>query len=598
MMADGATVGNGQIVKPPPMPVADAGIPESLKSLRRWVCWRWTARGNKWDKPPLQCDGHLASSTDPNTWTDYTSALEAHRAGHFDGIGIVLGDLGDARNLAGVDLDDCRDPLSGDYSEFASYILARLDTYAELSPSGTGLKLLLYGRLPRSKTDHERGVELYAIHGRYFTVTGQRLPGCPSEIRDRQDALTQLHAELFPTDDRSCPPSNNGNHSNGQLSDRELALSALAGLNPVRAVGYGDWLGVGMALHSVSPDAEMCSAWDNWSRAGGEKYHPGECARKWQSFGRGGRGGVGLGSLIHWAKLDGWRPSCRDVQEQTAPTDAGSSGKKPTARHVIEQYFREKYDPRHKFESAIYSETLKREIIAAEACFAADDELLELLKKACDIPRREDGRPDVSKFPAVFSKWAKTAWVNMLGRLSEEEDTEEISPSAEERFKARIASAMREQITLSIPSKGTGERDRQERRSLLDWCTHLAKPGKWAGIRSYPIWTCRDAQGVRIAICADLFQKTDRRDRDLKMTQNKLTRLAERYGVGQRAKACHTRAIELDQAFLADVRITPETASTAGDNLGDNLRSPCAFHGDCELSPELSPSKNDARDRA
>jgi hypothetical protein len=88
--------------------------------------------------------------------------------------------------------------------------------------------------------------------------------------------------------------------------DRELALSALAGLSATRAHPYsgeGSWLDVGMALHSVADD--LLEPWDQWSRKS-SKYKPGECAKKWKTFTRGG--GLGLGSLIHWAKQDGWKP--------------------------------------------------------------------------------------------------------------------------------------------------------------------------------------------------------------------------------------------------------------------------------------------------
>src|SRR5262249_1782569 len=78
------------------------------------------------------------------------------------------------------------------------------------------------------------------------------------------------------------------------LRDRELALSALAGLSPSLAVNYRDWLLVGMALHSVDPSDVMLAEWDKWSRNCLDKYKPGTCAVKWATFGKTGRG---IGSL-------------------------------------------------------------------------------------------------------------------------------------------------------------------------------------------------------------------------------------------------------------------------------------------------------------
>ncbi len=87
------------------------------------------------------------------------------------------------------------------------------------------------------------------------------------------------------------------------ITDRDLARSALSGLNPTRADGYDDWLRVGMALHAVDASGEMLESWDHWSRSCPDKYRDGECARKWSSF---DGNGVSLGTLIHMARQDGW----------------------------------------------------------------------------------------------------------------------------------------------------------------------------------------------------------------------------------------------------------------------------------------------------
>jgi hypothetical protein len=278
------------------MPVLAEHIPDALRGLPRWVCWRWTWNGKKWDKPPLDPrTGGPAKSTDPATWVPFDLALEAHQMGDYDGVGITLGAVDETGlSLCGLDLDGCLD-ADGALSPLAGYLLGLLDTYAERSPSGTGVKALCWGRLPRGKrADHARGIELYES-GRYFTVTGRRLESYPAEVMERGEQLGQLHAAVF-------PPAG-GKH---QLGDRELALSALAALNPSRAVGYHSWLGVGMVLYSVDPSDAMLALWDEWSRLAPDKYTPGACAAKWRSFGR--RGGLTLGSLIHWAREDGWTP--------------------------------------------------------------------------------------------------------------------------------------------------------------------------------------------------------------------------------------------------------------------------------------------------
>src|SRR5579862_6070958 len=98
--------------KPQPLAVMPDHIPEELKALSRWVCWRYEPRKDqktnkkKWTKPPINAKtGGKAVSTDSSTWCDFATVWARYQSGSVDGIGIVLGD-----GLAGVDLDDCRDP--------------------------------------------------------------------------------------------------------------------------------------------------------------------------------------------------------------------------------------------------------------------------------------------------------------------------------------------------------------------------------------------------------------------------------------------------------------------------------------------------------
>ena len=51
-------------------------------------------------------------------------------------------DIGADQYLAGIDLDSCMS--SGTIAPWAAVILELLDSYAEISPSGSGLKLFCY----------------------------------------------------------------------------------------------------------------------------------------------------------------------------------------------------------------------------------------------------------------------------------------------------------------------------------------------------------------------------------------------------------------------------------------------------------------------
>jgi hypothetical protein len=159
-------------------------IPAEIAVTRQWVLWRFDERGGKPTKLPYQVSGTHAKSNDFSTWTDLATVWRMYQRGGFSGIGFVFAKGGE---LVGIDLDDCRDPETGVIADWAQAIIAKLNTYAEVSPSRTGVKLWARGTLPTEKTGtkqaYESGaVELYQ-HGRYFCVTGHKLPDAPADIR-------------------------------------------------------------------------------------------------------------------------------------------------------------------------------------------------------------------------------------------------------------------------------------------------------------------------------------------------------------------------------------------------------------------------------
>lgn len=301
-------------------------IPPSLTALPRWVCWPSLE-----NKQPIQLGGRPASSKDPSTWSTYGDAFNAYERCGYAGVGIVLGD-----GLAGLDLDDVRDPETGAVEEWAMCFVRALDSYAEVSPSGTGVKVFVRGKWPMDRKDNERGIECYngldanGEHGRYFTVTGHRLDGAPAEANERTAKMAEVFGTMF-------PPQENRREFNG-TPDSEIALQALAGLSPARAVGYHDWLSVGMALHSVGD--ELLAAWDAWSASCSEKYVSGECARKWKTF-KGGK--ITLGSLIWMAKQDGWTPkgSRAASSNRTGKPGTVTSSDTGNAQRLIEDHGRD-----------------------------------------------------------------------------------------------------------------------------------------------------------------------------------------------------------------------------------------------------------------
>lgn len=142
-------------------------IAEELKVRPQWVVWKLEVRGGQTTKVPYAPHtGRRASSTDLTTWTIFDVALAAYESGRYQGIGFVFCS---ADPYTGVDLDDCVDSESGEIELWALEVARSLDSYTELSPSGTGLHIICRDKL--QKGGRRGKLEMYS-QGRFFTVTG------------------------------------------------------------------------------------------------------------------------------------------------------------------------------------------------------------------------------------------------------------------------------------------------------------------------------------------------------------------------------------------------------------------------------------------
>ena len=144
-------------------------LPEEMRQRPQWVVWKLEERDGKPTKVPYIAGGSgKASSTDSLTWRSFEEAVQALETGRYNGIGFVFSS-GDP--FAGIDLDDCRNPETGELEEWAVKIVEDFGGYAEVSQSGTGVHIIVKGKAPNKK----RGkVEAYSLE-RFFAMTGQVL---------------------------------------------------------------------------------------------------------------------------------------------------------------------------------------------------------------------------------------------------------------------------------------------------------------------------------------------------------------------------------------------------------------------------------------
>lgn len=189
-------------------PLFDA-IPPALREGRRFVVWKLETRDGKATKVPhiVQGAAARARSDDPATWATFSQAQSLYgQGGYYDGIGIMLAGGG----ITCIDLDHCLNPETGLVDEPAAAVIRELDSYTEVSPSGTGVHVFVFGTPPSGRRRHGY-VEMYGPDdNRFMTLTGHAVDLFPHRPLRHVD-LAALHDKLFPHDgdDRASRPTTN-----------------------------------------------------------------------------------------------------------------------------------------------------------------------------------------------------------------------------------------------------------------------------------------------------------------------------------------------------------------------------------------------------
>lgn len=215
--------------------IQTGSIPGTMSGLWQWVGYMLLQVPGK-DKPdkvpinPHTCRG--ASSKNPGTWgsIDEARAVIGQTgsckrngetvSGAISGIGFMFAAGG---GIVGVDLDHCIE--NGQLNPWASDWLERFNSYTEISPSGTGVHFFCLGHLPGRGIKRKAG-EMYD-QARFFTCTGDSY-GPVRPLRDAQDAINALYAELTAGDTAADDTPTVSCRKPVQLTDDELLGKALA----------------------------------------------------------------------------------------------------------------------------------------------------------------------------------------------------------------------------------------------------------------------------------------------------------------------------------------------------------------------------------
>jgi hypothetical protein len=214
-------------------PNARLQVPELLKSLPNWVQWKLTANENGViGKVPFVAGTNFsknAASTRSSTWKTFEEATCNITLTPTQGVGFVVHGDATKANIVGFDIDGCRNPNTGDITPWAEELINLLDSYTEVTPSQTGVRVWVVGKAPSAEhvfnLDPSAGygdkvkIEVYNS-GRYFTVTGDSYYEEAVEIEKRELTsayeLCRSFTAKYPTKNKtaeSAAPTDNASAS-------------------------------------------------------------------------------------------------------------------------------------------------------------------------------------------------------------------------------------------------------------------------------------------------------------------------------------------------------------------------------------------------
>jgi len=168
-------------------------LPTELKNRKTWLIWRLVQKPGepKPRKVPYYTNGQKrhgkqGGPEDCAALATFDAAVAAAKQQGAAGVGLAM--LADNK-LVGLDFDHCIPELSGIIDERVRPLIA--GTYAEVSPSGTGIRAFYRGELPagrENKDPTELDLQVFCANG-YLTVTSNKLTDAPLTVAPLTDAV-------------------------------------------------------------------------------------------------------------------------------------------------------------------------------------------------------------------------------------------------------------------------------------------------------------------------------------------------------------------------------------------------------------------------
>lgn len=280
-------------------PLESLRAPDALRDLNQWLVWKFepnpkpgkkdlkvpyyaksgTKRG--WMPGPRSKKVGQGSAEELPLLVTFEEARAAAVERGMTGVGLAMVD---GCPITALDFDHC--VTNGViHPEVEALIVG---TYAEISPSGTGVRAFVKGNLGDRSDAHPDdgsfGFETYSS-SRFVTFTGNMTAdtidfGCENEISEPSPLLLETCEKRF-------GPKVVRQISIGKSDKERVGLTDTQIAEVLKWTAGGDhnrWMAVGMAVHHET-EGEGEWLWDEWSQGIADYEGPDEIRYKWSTMG-------------------------------------------------------------------------------------------------------------------------------------------------------------------------------------------------------------------------------------------------------------------------------------------------------------------------
>lgn len=164
-------------------------LPEDMKRDGNFCLWKYETRKGKKTKVPYRFGGYKANPTNKKSYATFEEITQ--NLDGYDGIGLGVFD-----DFSMIDIDHCVGE-DKNLTPMAKDIVDMMDTYTEISPSGTGLRLVFrtadfeYDKSLYYIKNPTNGLEVYVAGatGRFCTITGNAIREKATQDKSKELSL-------------------------------------------------------------------------------------------------------------------------------------------------------------------------------------------------------------------------------------------------------------------------------------------------------------------------------------------------------------------------------------------------------------------------